>query len=105
MSKKYKSITEEIKAKVFVLLSEGKSQKEIGKTLNISSWNVFLIKNNTDKCNRGKVVRATGISDSLYNELENISENLGYKKLSHFIKKELPKIRDQYPANMRAKRS
>lgn len=107
MGKKYNVVTDEIKAKVFVLLCEGKSQKTISKILNISSNNVFLIKNNTDnsKYNRGNMVKVTGISDLLHNDLTAIAENLGYEKLSHFIKKELPSIRDKYPANMRIKRS
>ena len=45
MGKNYTAVNDEIKANVFVLLSEGKSQKAIGKILNISSNNVFLIKN------------------------------------------------------------
>jgi len=108
MSKKYNTVTDEIKARVFVLLAEGKAQKTIGKILNISSNDVFYIKNNiecTAQYNRGKTVKATGVSDSLYNDLSAISDNLGYKKLSHFIKKELPSIRDKYPANLRIKKS
>lgn len=107
MDKKYNLVTNEIKAKVFVLLADGKSQKKIGKILNISSNNVFLIKNNIEdnsKYNRGRTIKATGISEALYNELDAISDNLGYKRLSHFIKKELPSIRDKYPANLRVKK-
>lgn len=108
MGKKYTLVTSEIKARVFVLLSEGKSQKAIGKILNISSNNVFLIKNNIEcnsKYNRGKTIKVTGVSDALYNELDAISDNLGYKKLSQFIKKELPNLRDKYPANLRVKKN
>lgn len=108
MGKNYTAVNDEIKANVFVLLSEGKSQKAIGKILNISSNNVFLIKNDIEcnaKYNRGKTIKTTGVSDALYNDLEAISENLGYKRLSHFIKKELPSIRDKYPAKMRVKKN
>lgn len=108
MGKKYTAVTEEIKAKVFVLLAEGKSQKNIGKILNISSNNVFLIKNNIEcnaKYNRGRTIKVAGVSDALYNELEAISDNLGYRKLSQFIKKELPNLRDKFPANLRVKKN
>lgn len=106
MPKKYNELNDEVKAKIFVLLNDGKSQKQIAKILNISSHNVFLIKNRFDekKYNRGNVIRATGVSDSLFNDLLAISDNLGYKKLSQFIKKELPSIRDKYPPNMRIKK-
>lgn len=107
MSKKYNNLTDEIKAKIFILLNDGKPQKTIAKILNVSAHNVFLVKNKFDekKYNRGNVIRATGISDSLFNDLTAISENLGYKKLSQFIKKELTSIRDKYPANMRVKKN
>lgn len=107
MNKKYNIVTDEIKAKVFVLLNEGVSQKTISKTLNISSNNVFLIKNKIPKYsayNRGKLIKVTGVSDSVYSDLDAIADNLGYKKLSHFIKKELPSIRDKYPASLRVKK-
>jgi len=100
----YNKITNKIKSRVDALLWEKKTQKEISVILNISQYNVFLIKNKVVEYNRGRVVRATGVSDALYNELENISENLGYKKLSHFFKKELPAIRDKYPQHMRVKK-
>lgn len=108
MAKKYATVTEEIKAKVFVLLLDGKSQKNIGKILNISSNNVFLIKNNIEcnsRYNRGKTIKVTGVSEALYNELEAIADNLGYRKLSQFIKKELPNLRDKFPANLRVKKN
>jgi len=104
MSKNYIPVTDKIKQKVLRLLEKNKSQKTISDTLNISPRNVFLIKNNLPKYNTGRVVRATGVSESLYRELENISENLGFKKLSHFIKKELPKIRDSYAESLRIKK-
>lgn len=100
----YTPVTEKIKKKVIALLAEKKSQKKISELLNISPRNVFLIKNDLTAYKNGKEVRATGVSEALYKELENISENLGHKKLSHFIKKELPAIRDKYPANFRVKK-
>lgn len=42
-----------------------------------------------------------GIQKELAADLKNISDNLGIKCLSEFLRPELRKIRDSYPVNMR----
>lgn len=94
MAKKYKKINDNLKSKALELLSIGYTQMKVSERLKISPRSVFLIKNNISKYSNGKTIRVTGVSDSLYKDLEEISKRLNYSKLSQFIRKELFRIRD-----------
>lgn len=96
MAKKYKKINEGLKNEILILLSKKLTHKKISETLNVSPHNVFLINKGIDKYNRGRTVRVSGVSESLYKDLETISEKCGYPKLSQFMKKELVTIRNRY---------
>lgn len=93
---KYKPLTSELKLEINKLLAQKFSQVYISNKLNVSKHCVFLVANNLKKYERGNRIHIDQISDKVYNELINISENKGLK-LSEFLRKELRYITEKYP--------
>ncbi len=93
---KYKPLTSELKLEINNLLLKGFSQVYVSEKLNVSKHKVFLVANGFDKYERGNRIHIDQISDKVYNELINISENKGLK-LSEFLRKELRYITEKYP--------
>jgi hypothetical protein len=83
-----------------VMLKNKTSIREISKKVNVSSHQVFKIKNGIDSYSRGNLISVNSVSDKVYKDLHNIADNLNMK-FPEFMKMELKKITTSYPEKMK----